>query len=202
MASPRQHVRAPAVAAAAGDAARSGGFTLLELMVVVAIVALVTQVVMFNMGALIPSSVLDSAAKQFMSHVDYVRSEARLNGKTFKIELDLTNQQWRIVMPPEDRLVSDQTIEENVPLDWRRIDERARIDFVRQSGGEAIRQGIVPITFDENGCTADQSISFVLKEDAKMIWTVHIRGLTGQTSLATTVEGRISELEAAQEHQF
>ena len=54
------------------------GFTLLEIMAVIAILGLVSQLVVMNLGKLVPSTVLDSEASQLMGQVEYLRSEAQL----------------------------------------------------------------------------------------------------------------------------
>ena len=65
------------------------GFTLIELMIVVAIMALVVKIVMVNIGALIPSSALDSVAAKIQSELDFIRSEAKIQGKQYKLQFDL-----------------------------------------------------------------------------------------------------------------
>ena len=180
----------------------AAGFTMIELMVVVFIVALLFQLVTFNMGALVPGSLLDTEAKKFIASFDYLRSEAKIQGKPYKLQVDLSRHRWRTVLPPEDRLTTEQAVPEEVPLEWSPLDERVRYLGFSGAGNPPARQGIVDIELDENGNTADQALSFRLREDDQKVWTVQIRGLTGETRLVKNQSGREAMLEATKEADF
>jgi len=186
----------------AASRTQENGFTLIELMVVIFIVALVFQIVAFNMGALIPASLLDSEANKFIGSYDYLRSEARVQGKRYKLQVDLVRGRWRVVLPPEDRLLSTQVQPEEMPLEWSPLDERVRYSTYSVAGGQAARQGIVDIVIDENGGSADQTLSFRLKENEEMIWTVQVRGLTGQATLVKSQNRKEAYFEAVTEGHF
>ena len=80
------------------------GFTLLELLVVLTIMALVVQIVMINMAAFIPSSALNSVSAQIQSELDFVRSEAKIQGKPYKLQFDLDEGLYRLRLPPEEKI--------------------------------------------------------------------------------------------------
>ena len=178
------------------------GFTLIELMAVVFIVALLVQAVLFNMGALIPTTLLESEANKFIASYDYLRSEAKVQGKRYKLQVDLSKNRWRTVIPPEDRLLSTQVQPEEMPLEWTMLDERLRYSTYCVAGGQVARQGIVDITIDENGGSADQTLSFRLKEDEEKLWTVQIRGLTGQSTLVKSENHQEAHFVAVTEGHF
>lgn len=178
------------------------GFTLVELMAVVFIVALLVQAVVFNMGALIPTTLLDAEANKFVASYDYLRAEAKVQGKRYKMVLDLNKQRWRVVMPPEDRLLSTQVQPEEMPLEWSMLDERVRYLTYCVAGGQPIRQGLVEILIDENGGSCDQTLSFRLKEDEEKVWTVQVRGLTGQASIVKSQNHQEAFFEAVTEGHF
>ena len=166
---------------------RQSGFTLIELMIVVAIMALMVQVVMVNMGAMIPSSALDSVAAKIQSQLDFLRSEAKIQGKPYALEIDLDNSRCRLVIPQEELLVSSQTAAEGSGLElrWKPLDDDGWVVISGYSAGDqaTMRKGRVKIIFDDNGFTADQTLYFKLADDddEKMIWTVHLWGLNGTT---------------------
>ena len=171
---------------------RASGFTLVELMVVIAIAGLVIQMVVMNMGALIPRSKLDSQCNQFMADLDFLRSEARLQGKRYRMELDLTRHVWRVVLPAEERITTEQTLEETMPqaLGWTAMEEGVQSKGIVQAGGSIVqRRGIAYIEFDENGFSADWNVFFNLARDEDMVWTVQLLGLTGQSQLRTSFDG-------------
>ena len=172
------------------------GFTLIELMIVVAIMALVVRIVMVNIGALIPSSALDSVAAKIQSELDFVRSEARIQGKQYKLEFDLDNQQKRLVLPQEEQLVSSQTAAEGtgLALAWKPVDADGRVKISGYNAGDkpTVTKGLVEILFDENGFTADQTLYFKLAgdDDEKMVWTLHLWGLNGASEVIRDYDGR------------
>ena len=186
------------------DGAARAGFTLVELMVVVAIIALAAQVVMVNLGAFIPASVLNAEAGRIIGDVEFVRSEARLQGKAYSIDLDLDNERWRIVLPPEERLVSDQTIEESRPLGWQDLDERVQLVGHRVQGAPTLRSGRSSVKIDKNGFTADQLIHLQMKSEAleDMVWSIRLFGLNRRSRLLTNQDGTEPRLEITEEHEF
>ncbi len=182
----------------------SGGFTLLELMAVLAILAMVSQLVLMNLGRLVPSTVLDSECSQLMGKLEFLRSEAQLQGKVYKLELDLDNQQFRMVMPPEERLVSEQTAAEAIPLAWTPLDDRVRFISHTIVGGPTQRSGRVPIVIDAHGFTADQTIVLGMRSDdlKDLVWTIEIQGLDRRSTLVRNEEGHEAHMEPTQEHEF
>src|SRR5690606_13304866 len=112
----------------------AAGFTLIELMVVIAIIGVVVRVAMLNLGALVPSTILDSESKQVCAHLDYLRSEARLRGQWCALELDLDNHRYRYVLPPERKLASYEEDAAELPLSWTPLDKRAAFAGVAVPG--------------------------------------------------------------------
>ena len=178
------------------------GFTLIELMVVVAIAALLVQLTTSNLGALIPSRAMDSAANQLVARLDFVRSEARLQGKQIKVELDLTHHRYRTILPPEDRLVSTDAPPEALQLDWHELGDEVHFAGYITAAGEALHSGSVEIPFDENGFTADQTICLVHAADKEMVWSIRILGLTGVADVIQSRDGAVHPLEKVEEGRF
>jgi type II secretion system protein H len=172
------------------------GFTLIELMIVVAIMALIVRVVMVNIGALIPSSALDSVVAKIQSELAFVRSEARIQGKQYKMQFDLDTQRKRLVLPQEEQLVSSQTAADGtgLALEWMPVDADQRVKIGGYNAGDkpTLVKGQVEIIFDENGFTADQTLYFKLDGggDEKMIWTLHLWGLNGASQVIRDYDGR------------
>lgn len=185
-----------------GPSARDGGFTLIELLIVLAIIALILQVVFVNIGALIPSKILDNEAATFRAQYEQLRGEARLQGKRYKLQIDMDRHRWRTVIPAEERLSTNQPPPEELVLEWTAIDERAQYSTYAVAGGEPVHHGIVDIVIDAYGFSADQSLSFKLKEDPEMIWTVQIKGLAGDAVIVKSTDKREATLESLTEAHF
>ena len=124
-----------------------------------------------------------------MSQVEYLRSEAQLQGKTYKLELDLTNQRYRMILPPEEKLVSEQSAAEAIPLGWTDLDDRVR--FVDHSivGGPSQKDGKTFLVIDPHGFTADQNLILGMKSEAlsNMVWTIRIHGLIRRADLVLSL---------------
>jgi prepilin-type N-terminal cleavage/methylation domain-containing protein len=173
-------------------AAACGGFTIIELLVTILIIGLITALVAPNLEAFVPKARIDAAAQVLVANVDYMRSEARIQSKRCTLELDLKGARWRRVMPPEQQLTTDQDVDSLEPKheEWTPLEE----DVVFVGAGNPVdgivREGTFKMVFDENGFTSDQSVVLALVSDPKMVWTVRIRGLTGQCDVVPDFDGK------------
>lgn len=171
---------------------RASGFTLIELMVVVAIIGLAYQIVMANAGAMLPRTVLESESAQITSKLSYLRTECRLQGRVYTLELDLETDRYRTLFPPEDRYSSDQEELDDVEelaTSWNNLDEDVAIVGAGTPQGGVVRGGLYRITFDESGFTADHEIFLQLRSDEDYVWTIQWQGLTGGADIVGNVDG-------------
>lgn len=189
-----------------GGIARDAGFTLIEIMVVIAILAILARLGLNNLGALVPETVLDSESQRLMSAIEYLRSEAQLQGKTYKLELDLDGGRYREIWPPEMKVTIDQDPKqlEEKRLQWTVLDPRARIVGYAVIGEPTLRKGRVEIVLDRNGNTADQMIFVRMKDDdlKQMVWTIQIRGLERAARLVRSFDEKEAYLERIEEANF
>ena len=181
---------------------RAAGFTLIELMLVVAIAALVIQLVVINIGAFLRVKSMNSAGQQLISQLDFIRSEARLQGKDYRIELDLDNHRYRTVLPPEQRLLSSEVEKEELKTSWTPLGENVAFLSHSIAGGPTARSGLAPIAFDPHGFTADQTIYLVHTADEDMVWSIQLRGLTGVSTMVTNFRGQLNPIETVDEGAF
>lgn len=186
---------------------RQAGFTLVEMLVVITVIGLITYMVYVNLGAMVPKTRLDSAAKQLVARIDYLRSEARIQGKRYVLQLDLKQNRWRFVLPAEQRISIEQTDDDLAAFahQWSPLDDGVRFHGAGNPIDGMVRDSSAPyeIVFDENGFTADQIVSLGLTgEDDKMIWTVQIHGLTGQCEILTSFDGIEQQIDEVGEGAF
>ena len=185
---------------------RDAGFTLIELLVVIAILAILARTAMSNLGWLVPNTVLDSESQRLMSAIEYLRSEAQLQGKTYKLELDLDAHRFREIWPAEMKIAVDQdpTELEESRLSWITLDDRCKFGGYAVLGQPTLRKGRVEIVLDRNGNTADQTIFLRMKSEdlQKMVWTIQIRGLERAATLVRDEADREAYLEKVEEAHF
>ncbi|MCA8956513.1 MAG: prepilin-type N-terminal cleavage/methylation domain-containing protein [Planctomycetes bacterium] len=193
-------VRRPQV----GTSRAQRGFTLLEILIVVVLLGLILQLVWVNMGAFIPASALDAQANQLRFQLDYLRSEARVQGKPYRLEMDLDKQLYRVVLPPEDKPITTEFESgSGLPLQWRPFEKWVRVDGHGIDGREYYKRGKRVIAFDENGFTADQTIYLTYDQpESRLIWTIHIQGLSGVTEVVRSRDGKRSVRKSLSEGNF
>lgn len=182
----------------------AAGFTLIEILVTLVIIGLITATVVPNLGAFVPKARLDAAAKILASNVDFLRSESKIQGKRYTLELDLDRGMWRRVLPPEERLTTEQDVQSLEPRqeEWSRLQEGVRIATAGNVNEGMAKGGTFALVFDHNGQTGDQSIVLQLADDPTMTWTVNIRGLTGQCDVIENYEGKQALPEETSEGAF
>lgn len=175
---------------------RAGGFTLIELLVVVMIAALMSGMVIANLGSFVPAARLEGSGKQILMQLDYLRSEARIRGREMSMELDLDRARWRIIYPPDVQLTLDQdpdTLEE-WSFDWQYLEDTVVFSGAGDAMNGLVKKGLYRIRFDEYGFSSDQVVALRLENDANKVWSLTLRGLTGATTSELTNDGQDPEL--------
>lgn len=169
----------------------AAGFTIVEVLVAVLVMGLITAMVAPNLATFVPTARLDAAAKTLVGNIDYLRSEARIQGKRVKLELDLQHARWRYVMPPEEKLTTDQDVRTLEPRyeEWTALGDDVVFAGAGNPHDGIVRSRTFEMVFDENGFTSDQSVVLKLESDPKMVWTVRIQGLTGACDILRDEEG-------------
>lgn len=80
---------------------RRRGFTLVELMAVVAIMAVAISVVVVNLDYLTPKYALRAEARSICANFQFARSTAIAQGETFSVGYDFDQNSFFALMPPE-----------------------------------------------------------------------------------------------------
>ena len=69
------------------------------------------------------------------------------------------------------------------------------------AGGLATK-GVYRVAFDEYGFSADQIIALQLEQDPEFVWTLSLRGLTGEIETTESVDGEIARPQRVGEGAF
>ncbi|MBL8728835.1 MAG: prepilin-type N-terminal cleavage/methylation domain-containing protein [Planctomycetes bacterium] len=184
--------------------AGAGGFTLMELLVTLTVLALVFAIVVPNLGAIVPEARLEGSGKQILRQLDWVGSEARIQGKPMSCDFDIDRARWRIVYPPEHQLTRDQdawTLEER-PEDWQPLEKDVVFAGIGDAKNGLATRGVYRLTFDEYGFTADQQIVLKLASDPTLVWSLTLMGLSGRTNVDQSERGEVPQLQAVNEGAF
>lgn len=189
---------------AARKARREGGFTLMELLVTMTVMAVGFAIVVPNLGAFIPEAKLDGSAKKMLRTLDWLRSEARIQARPMSLELDLQHAMWRVVYPPEQQLTLDQdawTLEESSD-DWQELEKGVMFAGAGDANKGMATSGLYRITFDEYGFSADQVVVLKMPQDETLVWSLVLSGLSGRMSIERSEKGEQVRPELVNEGAF
>jgi Tfp pilus assembly protein FimT len=176
----------------------------MELLVTLTVLALVFAIVVPNLGAIVPEARLEGSGKQILRQLDWVRSEARIQGKPMNVDFDIDRARWRIVYPPEHQLTRDQdawTLEER-PDDWQPLEKDVVFSGIGDAKNGLATRGVYRLTFDEYGFTGDQQIVLKLASDATLVWSLSLMGLSGRTIVDQSERGEVPQLQVTNEGAF
>ena len=163
---------------------RGAGFTFIELMVVIAILAILASIVVVNLDGISAPTKVRGAAREFGNEVLQLKEISSLHGRDLSLEIDMENQRWRIIDRPSVTDVPDARDREDKTFygDWNIPPQGVRIIDVAFSATDIDRGGTTMVTFHGDG-ELDPSgfVVFVnhesLPEDEGM--SVEVSGLTG-----------------------
>ncbi|MBL8737615.1 MAG: prepilin-type N-terminal cleavage/methylation domain-containing protein [Planctomycetes bacterium] len=192
-------MRGPRQQPAAGER----GFTLIEILVVLALIGMLMAVVVPNLGILIPSARLRGTGTTLQRNLDLLRSEARIQSKRIAMEFDLDKRRWRAVYPPEQMLTRDQdtvTLEEKFDA-WQELEDDVVFGGV-DTGAQVFTRGPYRLVFDEFGFTNDQIVHLRLESDPTEAWSLTLMGLSGRTVVTETSDGNPPRLQMTNEGAF
>ena len=140
-----------------------GGFTLVELMVVMAIIGLVVTTVSLSMEAILPGERLNTSIRELAADLMQVRTEAISRSMEFRMEYDLDGDRYRIATPY--RIGGGRIITTDDPMDeelrfyspWTPMREGVALMSV-YTGGESHEEGRVIVRFDALGSATDHLV--------------------------------------------
>ena len=160
-------------------ARRARGFTLVELVMVVAIVMLAASAVVVNLDAVLPQARIESSARELSATLASARASSIAQGLPYRLEYDLDrgNPRFRVALPFQagGGIATDD--EQRVYTDWKPLPEGVRIDEVT-IGTRVHRDGICRVVFQPNGNTIEHVVKIV-RDTPPGTFHLVIQGLTG-----------------------
>jgi prepilin-type N-terminal cleavage/methylation domain-containing protein len=146
------------------------GFTLIELIAVIVILALMFGLVVPNLDRVSPKYSIRAVARRIGSTIEEVRSQAAWEGKTFSVVYDLDEQNYWILMPQQLDTEGNPTGEEREILGGRAEEalKGVKIEAVILPDNEEIRGGQVTIDIGQYGSTGSHIVCLANEEDEKI----------------------------------
>ena len=141
---------------------RQGGYTLVELIVVLVLVAAVVALGASVISRKLPGQRLQQSARDLAAQLRYTRAQAIATGKPQVFTLDAKSREWHAGDKRDGRL----------PRDVEIVAVGAR--------NEQQRQGVAAVRFFPEGAATGGR--FTLKH-GKAAWQVDVQWLTGEVSL-------------------
>lgn len=163
---------------------RARAFTLMELMVTIALLGLAFGMVFFKLDGLLPGRRLVSDARTLGSMLEQARNVAVVSGFRVSFEYDLDENQWRMYYPFEisndAKTVAGEG--ETVLYDWTDLSETIRFHDVVIGDSDPIDSGQVVVTFEPRGIATGHTVHLT-KEDSEVFYTVMISPLLGYVDI-------------------
>ncbi|QDV07137.1 hypothetical protein Poly30_26560 [Planctomycetes bacterium Poly30] len=157
------------------------GFTLTEMMLVVAVIALMATVVGGSLDSMLPKERLNTAVRNLTALLRNARSESVGRGLEFYVEYDLDEHRYRMVTPfakDGTRFIQEEmTEDEQFALAWELLPPGVEFASVAITG-EIYADGHCYARFDPRGAASDHQV--VLAQPAyDNFYTVEVMALTG-----------------------
>ena len=157
---------------------RRGGLTLIELMVVIAILGLITATVTTRLGDMFGPAAMQQSISQWEFSDQQLRARARHVGEPVSIQLGVGTNRLECAFDPQP----------NMPRTVRTLGRGVRITKYI-SATQEVTTGPLTITYDDRGSCETFAIEFTGRRE-KHRW-MFVAGLTGQiTEVANEAAAR------------
>jgi len=158
-------------------APRRAGFTLVELLAVIIVLALIATLVTINWRAILPRTQLHSAVRSLGAVLQGTRSDAIARNAIFDVQYDLDEHRYRVVTPFRAGGGLAPTAEDRQALAWQDLPTSVRFRSIT-IGTEMYEKGLIFVRFDPLGSASGHVIVLAQPADDNM-YTIEVQGLLG-----------------------
>lgn len=176
LARPVAHARRPA------RERNERGFTLIELVIVLAIMVVAAGFTILNLDSLTTSGKMRAAARDVANHIKYARSYSILSGKPIYLYYDFEQNAYymsRVFYGGRDGPGHEQLREDEYAFELPRIVRMASVTSALKTADSQIER----FDFTGEGVCLSHSIYLQGTTDENAWWTVEVNGLTGRVSI-------------------
>lgn len=154
------------------------GFSMIEMMGVLVILAIIATIVSVNWNAILPRANLHAAVRGLAATLSGTRSEAIARNATYQIQYDIDQQRYRVVTPFR---IDGQGLavgeEDRRALSWTIFPQGVQFQVVTIDGVE-FKKGLVYVRFDALGTASGHTIVLV-QMPYESRYTIEVQGLLG-----------------------
>jgi len=162
--------------------ATRAGFSLIELLAVILVLAMIATLVTINWKAILPRTELHSAVRELSAVLQGTRSDAISRNATYEVQYDLDQHRYRVVTP--FRAATEQyvgglaaTSEERLALPWHMLPPTVRFRSI-SVGTDQFEKAMVVVRFDAVGSASGHVIVLDQPQDQNT-YTIEVQGLLG-----------------------
>ena len=165
------------------------GFTFVELMVVLAILAFAFTYAIVHLDGATGQARLASAGRQVGTTVEFLHGHAVQANRPMEMEIRLDTGEWRSILParPSESESDRQDEEEVLFTDWVALPRNIRFEGIQLDSRETRTDGTLVITFEPGGEISPNGFMIRLVSDEirdidQALFSVEVNGLTGEVS--------------------
>lgn len=158
------------------------GFTLVELLVVMAIIALMSVTAGLGIDNIVPKERLNTSVRQLSETLRGLRSDAISRSLTYYIQYDLDNERYRVLSPfaLEGGIFREGEDDDDDRLTggWQDLPDGVELESITISGRTWSNGTEIFARFDGRGTASDHQI--VLSQPRyEVFYTIEVLALTG-----------------------
>ena len=151
-----------------GRTPRARGFTVIELIVVIAILGILASVALPSLDNFSPKYRLRSAARTVGSTINYARSMSGGTGEEHAVRYDLEDQLVTIILPPGEDEPLDLDLDEREDMGPQDLPGGVKIVKVLYPDGYSDDRGYAYCTFDAYGNDGSHIVVLENEEEAQI----------------------------------